>query len=211
MEQRNGYRQVQIRNVSPFTNNANSNNLPTTSNTKFHYKKGRFHYYCFKPYYPVRFNVNEVELKARKLVYNFKDGIRPAQSVVAEMVSTFLNEKFDSFENMVFMVIPASTAYKTQIRFQSFCQIVSRRVGIANGCGGITVEVDREELKGNCGANKIANLSFDLHFIVGKHIVLFDDVITSGKSFQQTAEKLLELGAEEVIGLFLAKTVWKDN
>jgi predicted amidophosphoribosyltransferase len=41
----------------------------------------------------------------------------------------------------------------------------------------------------------------------GMNIILIDDVITRGQTFNDTGRKLMAAGAASVTGLFLAKTV----
>ena len=41
-------------------------------------------------------------------------------------------------------------------------------------------------------------------------VILVDDVITRGRTFCQTADKLMQNGASSVVGLFVAKTVNPD-
>ena len=52
-------------------------------------------YYAFKSYYPVRYQVDQQDEAARRLVYNFKDGYTHAQDEVAALVVNFLNENLD--------------------------------------------------------------------------------------------------------------------
>jgi predicted amidophosphoribosyltransferase len=44
----------------------------------------------------------------------------------------------------------------------------------------------------------------------GKKVILVDDVITRGRTFVQTADKLIANGASSVEGMFVAKTVNPD-
>jgi predicted amidophosphoribosyltransferase len=46
--------------------------------------------------------------------------------------------------------------------------------------------------------------------LVGKKVILIDDVITRGRTFTQTASKILANGASSVTGMFVAKTVNPD-
>lgn len=48
---------------------------------------------------------------------------------------------------------------------------------------------------------------FNKEQIEGKDIILIGDIITTGTNFTKTCQKLAELGAKSVIGLFLAKTI----
>ena len=41
---------------------------------------------------------------------------------------------------------------------------------------------------------------------VGKRVILFDDVTTTGRSFVQLADNLMDAGATQVVGFFLGKT-----
>lgn len=62
-------------------------------------------------------------------------------------------------------------------------------------------------MKGTIGKKKNENLKFNRIHIKGKHVLLVDDVITTGTSLVQIGKKLLELGALSVRGVFMAKTV----
>jgi hypoxanthine phosphoribosyltransferase len=56
------------------------------------------------------------------------------------------------------------------------------------------------------GVNKTKNLTYDASVFNGKHVLLFDDVKTSGGSFIQNANKIKALGASNVTGVFLGET-----
>lgn len=43
-----------------------------------------------------------------------------------------------------------------------------------------------------------------------KNVILIDDIITTGETFNKTAEQAMRMGAHSVHGLFLAKTVHPD-
>lgn len=103
--------------------------------------------------------------------------------------------------------IPASTKKAHGKRFTKFCKDLSRRLNISDGFRTLWIEYDREPLKGTYGENKIHNLTFNSKYIKGKHVLLIDDVITTGSSLVQIGKKLLELGASSVRGVFMARTV----
>lgn len=169
-----------------------------------------FRYFALFDYYPTRYiNVPPEVQGNRELVWNFKDGKNTGK--VAKEFASALHKQFNgqnmlSNANTVFVIIPASTGLKTMHRFQNFCSLVSKYVGITNGYSAVSVAYDREQLKGTIGANKIANLNFDQSIIINKKVLLFDDVKTTGGSFRQVANKLSALGASEIIGCFVATT-----
>ena len=56
----------------------------------------------------------------------------------------------------------------------------------------------------------IASFEFSRSAFVGKKVILIDDIITRGTTFNKTADKLESMGAVCVTGLFLAKTINPD-
>ncbi len=105
------------------------------------------------------------------------------------------------------MIIPASTNERHELRFRNFSVEFTGLLRIANGYDAITVTRDREEYKGQHYKNKTDNLHFDEAAIRGRHILLFDDLLTTGAGLSQVSRKLLACGALPVTGLFLAKTL----
>ncbi len=161
--------------------------------------------YFIHDYYPTRFKDVDDDIKrVRRLVYDFKDGRN--SSTVGAKIANAISRKNLHLDNTCICVIPASTGYKTQNRYSEFCKVVAGATGIQNGFSYITNRVDRDEMKGQSGGDKISTFDFHSHLYRGKTVVLFDDVYTSGTSFRQMAEKLIKTGANNVIGIFLAKT-----
>ena len=106
-----------------------------------------------------------------------------------------------------FMVIPASTRERHEQRFKDFSATSSRLLSITNGYDAITITHDREEYKGLKDKDKTANLHFNETAIRNRHILLFDDLLTSSTALYQVSRKLLAYGARSVTGIFLAKTL----
>lgn len=183
--------------------------LKGASSAQFHLRRGKYEIFAFTSYLPVRFDANSDEKMARRVVYNFKDGHDNVCHEVANLVSRFIVEKYDRLEDKVFMVIPASTKSKNENRFRNFTDNICTSTNMKNEMSGISILFDRTESKGKVGVSKVKNLSFDAERFEGKHVILFDDVITSGSSFEQVANILMKNGAKQVTGLFLAKTVHK--
>ena len=56
------------------------------------------------------------------------------------------------------------------------------------------------------GGTEKANISFDEDFFKGKYVVMFDDIITSGKSMERMKKKLESFGAVVLGGISIGKT-----
>ena len=54
-------------------------------------------------------------------------------------------------------------------------------------------------------------IDFDVRYFKGKDVCVFDDVVTTGKSYANFANMLEDNGANVVGGMFLGKTFYKYN
>ena len=166
-------------------------------------------YHYLKDYLPVRYQANAQQLADRQTCYNFKDGI-----INDEVKSGFLN-KIQEITNgektgWAICFIPASTKSKTQTRYKKLAEAIQAS-GYMVAIDAIYNEHDHEagHLTGKTG-NPIEGFGFNTSGIAGKKIIVIDDIITRGKTFQMVAEKLLSMGATTVTGLFLAKPINPD-
>ena len=168
-----------------------------------------YNYQYLKDYLPVRYQANAQQLADRQTCYNFKDG-----NINDEVKSGFLN-KIQEITNgektgWAICFIPASTKSKTQIRYKKLAEAILAS-GYKVAIDAIYNEHDHEagHLTGKTG-NPIEGFGFNTSGIAGKKIIVIDDIITRGKTFQMVAEKLMAMGATTVTGLFLAKTINPD-
>ena len=169
-----------------------------------------YRYYYTMEYLPTRYVADESEWDNRHAVWNFKDGVCSA-SILNNMVDIINHIASDNKSNYVICFIPASTHQKTTNRFSSVARKLTERTGIQATLYGISKSSDSEA--GHiCGknSNPTADFTFDSSVFRGKKVILVDDVITRGRTFVQTANKLMMNGASSVEGLFVAKTVNPD-
>ena len=166
-------------------------------------------YQYLKEYLPVRYQANAQQLADRQTCYNFKDGY-----LNDEVKSGFLN-KIQEITNgektgWAICFIPASTKSKTQARYKKLAEAI-QAAGYKVAINAIYNEHDHEagHLTGKTG-NPIEGFGFNASDIAGKKLIVIDDIITRGKTFQMVAEKLMAMGATTVTGLFLAKTINPD-
>lgn len=168
-----------------------------------------YNYHYLKDYLPVRYQANAQQLADRQTCYNFKDGY-----LNDEVKSGFLNkiQEITNGEKTGWDIsfIPASTKSKTQVRYKKLAEAI-QAAGYKVAINAIYNEHDHEagHLTGKTG-NPIEGFGFNTSDIAGKKIIVIDDIITRGRTFQMVAEKLETMGAASVTGLFLAKTINPD-
>ncbi|OYU82557.1 MAG: hypothetical protein CFE24_15130 [Flavobacterium sp. BFFFF2] len=170
-------------------------------------KRVKAEYYAIFDYYPKnRFpEVDEDIQQIRKVVYAFKDGNINLEPMVDYIGKLILNENFQ-LDNTILIPIPASTKAKTIIRYSKIIEPLAKKINAKNGYNFITT-TDHEPNRGHAGGNKIEHFTFHHSPYSGLNVILIDDVRTSGTTFKQTAQRILELGANSVRGVFIAKTI----
>lgn len=178
-------------------------------------EKNGFKLYTFMPYYPLnRYSDSDLTLnesRFRKLVWNFKDGLLSKE--FGELVASSLKSIYTDaiIRRYIFCIIPASTQFKTERRFKSFCKVVSEKAKIINGYDYIQNSFDHDA--GHVSVTKpdileFVNVSDSFN---SRDVILFDDVTTRGSTFLSLARKLTVMGAASVTGIFLGKTTYKDS
>lgn len=160
-------------------------------------------YYYLSEYVPVRFSATNEQKQARQTVYNFKDGY----------YNDALMNKFTGAisriakSNTMVCFIPASSNERTRKRFSKLSSYINSHSMYSADVNAITRTQD--SLPGHVHG-KSSNPAGDFQVsssVRGKNIILIDDVITRGQTFNDTVRKLMAAGAASVTGLFLAKTV----
>ena len=172
----------------------------------------------FLKYYPARIkNVGEDAIAARELVWAFKDARDNAFEKVAEMTAEHLKKEYgDKLRNMSFVCVPTSNKDHYATRFSAFCKRVSELSGVENGFSHIVIMQSRMAVHEHRHGKKKCEvkpqlIDFDVRYFKGKDVCVFDDVVTTGKSYANFANMLEDNGANVVGGMFLGKTFYKYN
>ena len=141
----------------------------------------------------------------RDLILGFKDGDDTVPIyLVSEFIYRFIPEK--EMNKWMFCTIPASTREKNERRYRNLCEQVFDMTGIQNGFKEIIILFDRQDSRQKKDDDTVGNLQFGPG-VAGKHVLLFDDIITRGTSFVQCAEQIMDKGAASVTRLFLGRTL----
>ena len=163
--------------------------------------------YCYK-YFPQRksgFRLSKQDYAHQQAILNFKNG---EQYEAVELVTDFITgHLFPGIRvGWILCVIPASTRWKNEKRYRAFCEEVAQSTGVINGYSLITRERDRPNTRGGKREDTLEGLRINGAAFVEKRVILFDDVTTTGRSFVQLADNLMDAGATQVVGFFLGKT-----
>lgn len=162
-------------------------------------------YYFFYYYYPTRFTDITVESRrVRNLIYNFKDGI--VNSDVIDIMKRKLTSTFssDDLSKMTLVCIPASTIENNEDRYSSFSERLCNSLGMRNAFSHITIT--KEKTQSHLGGTDAAEYSFDQSFFKDANIILFDDVVTRGRSMSQFKTILERFGARVICALSIGRT-----
>lgn len=161
-------------------------------------------------YVPQRF-IHKASGEERTLhgfILKFKDGEKAAQIKAAQYVGRALCGRDRT--QYVFVCVPASSPSATARRYKNFSNQVCRICGAQNGYDHISVEGRKSKLhtslQHQIGDADQQRITVDADFFAGKKVIVFDDIVTTGKTSDAFARIMTEAGANVVGCIFLAKT-----
>lgn len=157
-------------------------------------------------YLPMRYPPTLEEEKNRRIVSNFKRGrcSPELKNKFTDAIKQLKEERKDVKLRVCF--IPAITADKTALHYSQLATAIETETGIPSDYHTILPK-RATELMATGKTDPAEDFLFNKEQIEGKDIILIGDIITTGTNFTKTCQKLTELGAKSVIGLFLAKTI----
>lgn len=162
------------------------------------------HHYFFYYYYPIRFDdVTELDWNVRNLIWNFKDG--RSHNKVSQLLTIKLHRVYrEALDLLTFVCIPASTREVNHKRYYSFMTDVCNETGMANGYEYITIIKETEPT--HLGGTTSVKYACDKDFFNGRRIILFDDVVTRGRSIAKMKAELENVGAQVIAALSIGYT-----
>ena len=166
----------------------------------------KLEYVNLMEYLPLRYPPTLEEEKNRRIVSNFKRGrcSPELKNQFTDAIKQLKEERKDVKLRVCFM--PAITADKTALRYSQLATAIESETGIPSDYHTILPK-RATELMATGKTDPAEDFLFNKEQIEGKDIILIGDIITTGTNFTKTCQKLAELGAKSVIGLFLAKTI----
>ncbi|WP_432205468.1 phosphoribosyltransferase family protein (plasmid) [Cetobacterium somerae] len=166
----------------------------------------------FRTYYPKRYEINFSDKKIRDEIYNFKNGISFDKFLIE--IQEWLSEEYGNYklDGLVFLPVPASNKKVNKKRYQKFCKILCGNLKVENGYNYINMKENStpNHLKANIN-NKKYEFILDENKLRGKSLIIFDDILTSGKTFYSLATLLEALNCKIKLVLFLARTIKSED
>ena len=169
--------------------------------------------FSFYEYLPKRYAERSInDAQVRNLVFRFKDGEKQAAAHAAECVATLLMRWYQlRCKEYTIVCVPSASMSAYKRRFSYFAAIVARRCRQENAMRHVNIVGERDALHRT--ADHVVReadgyrVTLDADFFRGRKVIVFDDLITSGKTAEEFARLLTEAGAEVVGGMFLARTI----
>lgn len=176
---------------------------------------GVLHYNYLIPYYPTtcEFEATQSEWENRWLIWNFKNDPKKtspvkhedALSKIIPRMTRMLKDTFGTYLSQLTLVcISASSQSANEARFHDFSQKLAAETGMSNAYPYI--QITKDATPKHLGGTGMPTLQFDENYFKGRYILLFDDVITRGKSMIRFKTKLESLGASVIAGFSIGRT-----
>lgn len=167
------------------------------------------------PYYPTTcdFQANDLEWANRWLVWNFKNTPGKTSSYehnkalenLLPRISQILSSTFGKdIYKLVLVCIPAASKVNNDARYKEFSNKLTELTGMTNSFEHIQIVADATPK--HLGGTGNPTLHFDEDFFKDKYVILFDDVITSGRSMIAFKIRLERMGAKVIAGISIGKT-----
>lgn len=169
-------------------------------------------------YYPTTcdFEATQEEWYDRWLIWNFKntpgkiyqEEYDEALNKVVTRVAKKLKDIFgdDLLKQMTLVCIPASTKEKTERRYKEFYTALCEITKMESAYNYIEVIEDGTAAHTGGAGLQLNKILFSEDFFKNKNILLFDDVITHGRSMIQMRNKMKRMGAFVIGGFSIGRT-----
>ena len=172
--------------------------------------KIKYPYIYIVRYIPQKYSiVSDEDRKSRELVYAFKDGHCPVEYM--ERIVTIIKKVTANHpETWVVAFVPASE-YKRHIeRFISLRDYIEDNISITVHLEALMYDLQRKPVHKSSYRYTVNSVVNETAF-KDKNVILIDDVITTGKSFQQAGNILRRIGAKRIYGIIFAKTFYPEE
>ncbi|MBC2854254.1 hypothetical protein [Cetobacterium sp. 2G large] len=145
----------------------------------------------FRVYYPKRCKIGALDKRIRDEIYEFKNGVSFDKFLIK--IKNWLMEKYGTYQLNRIVILPVLKSNKkiNEKRYKKFCELLCENLKIENGYSCITMKENNspDYLKNDV---KVKKYEFILNEdkLKGKHLIVFDDILTSAKTFYSKFRKV---------------------
>lgn len=144
-------------------------------------------------------------------VLELKDGLNPSSDLYSEalkILEAHFNENWKHPQGPTIIFMPCSSEQTYYSRFSALARSLSKRYNYNTDIDAIQYTNSRSSKHRSQNRNTIESNSNTVISpkIIGKQVIIIDDVITTGSSLQQFAEELHTYGVTIKAAVFLAHT-----
>lgn len=168
----------------------------------------------YVPYNSSRTDMEENALMNRKIILDFKNAYREKKSFDYEealilVVSNIAKELIRTFGNLLnditLVCVPSSNEDDYTYRCRDFSDLLCRLTGMDNSFEEIAYKENGspKHLGGNYGPK----IMYNRDFFEGRIAILFDDIITTGKTLLKTKTALEKVNAKVVGAITIGRTL----
>ena len=178
------------------------------------YKKPwlRYPYRYLMRYVPAKYGEsNTDEEKDRQIVYDFKDNGH-LQEENKEKIREIIKWKvWDIPQDWAVCFIPASNEERHRKRFTALYEYLKAHLECEVYLDSFAYLRTKLPIHKGGLATRDVPIGIDMDHFYFKNVILIDDVLTSGKTFEMIGDIVMENGAISVFGIFLAKSFKPHN
>jgi phosphoribosylpyrophosphate synthetase len=160
----------------------------------------------FIDYYPIKVSCSARERAKSELIRDFKDGKYEARTKIIPMVTEYLFSLpiKKHLNKVVFVCTPASSLHAYRIRFGGFTTRITELTGMINGNKHVSIfgEVQPKHL----GGRDAVCYSIDENFFKDKWVIILDDLITTGTTLMEFADRIKSAGGKIIITIAIGRT-----
>ena len=154
---------------------------------------------------------SDIQQEITQRVMELKDGLNPSSDLYSEALrtlETYFNENWKTPQGPTIIFMPCSSGQAYFNRFATLARSLSQRYNYNTAIDAIQYTDTRKSKHRSQNRNAIESNSNIVISpkIIGKQVIIIDDVITTGSSLHQFAKELRTYGVIIKAAVFLAQT-----
>ena len=154
---------------------------------------------------------SDIQQGITQRVLELKDGLNPSSDLYSEalkILEAYFNENWKHPQGPTIIFMPCSSEQTYYSRFSALARSLSKRYNYNTDIDAIQYTNSRSSKHRSQNRDAIESASNIVISpkIIGKQVIIIDDVITTGSSLQQFAEELHTYGVTIKAAVFLAHT-----